>query len=261
MQNYYRLLGVGPFATALEIEQAYLRQRARLKRLAAADRAMRARATEVEAGYAILANPRRRAAYNVLLAREPAGPEPAAAAQARLYVDAADWARRVNAALLACCLILDLDWGLPLRRHRGWPETRRPLRQYAHETVRRRFQVLVTEPLSDAQITYRVHTEHTTFRLPRASRSRVPVGTPVVVWQTPLLKVVRRISVPDSLAGSVFLQPFGSGIYSMFAVLTLLLGAVATVGLLPRQSPETVVNTAVVSGLLALVALGVLLFL
>ncbi len=40
MQNYYRILGVGRLATDGEIEQAYARQRARFKRLAATDRAL-----------------------------------------------------------------------------------------------------------------------------------------------------------------------------------------------------------------------------
>ena len=76
MQNYYRVLGVGATATAVQIEEAYARQRARFKRLAVVDRVMKARLAEVEAGYDILGNPRRRLAYDLLLAQEPHDPNP-----------------------------------------------------------------------------------------------------------------------------------------------------------------------------------------
>ena len=208
MQNYYRLLGVSAAAPALEIEYAYLRQRARCQRLAATDRAMRARLADLEAGYAILVNPRRRVAYDLLLA---------------------------------------LDWALPAR-------------QYAHETVRSRFPVAVSASLSDPQLAYRVHTEHTTFRLPSAVAYRVRENQPVRVWQTPLLGVVQRVSAPASPDGPAPFRPYGGTIYGTFALLPLLLGAVAAVGAWPGRAPETVVNTASVSGLLAVLALVVLLW-
>jgi hypothetical protein len=116
MQNYYRVLGVGPLATAVEIEQAYARQRARFKRLAAADRAMKARLSAVETGFDILGNPRRRLAYDLLLAQEP--PEaraPRYSWRQEQLVRYARVARRLNAALLACFLLLALDWALPAR--------------------------------------------------------------------------------------------------------------------------------------------------
>src|SRR5687767_14750789 len=152
MQNYYRVLGIGPMATAVEIEQAYARQRARLKRLATADRAMKARLAAVETGFDILGNPRRRIAYDLLLAQEPEAPAPRRQPDERL-LRYARVARSLNAALLAFCLLLALDWALPLR-------------EFANETVRSRFPVSVSSSLSNPQLAYRVHTERTTFRLP-----------------------------------------------------------------------------------------------
>lgn len=248
MQNYYRVLGVAPSGTALEIEQAYLRQRTRFKRLAAVDPAMKARLAEVEAGYTILANPRRRIAYDVLLAQEPAGPVPSSrrANDERLF-RYARVARSLNAALLACCLLLALDWALPMR-------------EYAHETVRSRFPVSVSSSLSDPQLAYRVHTEHTTFRLPSSIGYRVREEQRVTVWQTPLLGVVQRISAPASPDGPAPFRPYAGTIYGTFVLLPLLMGAVAAVGVWPGRLPETVVNTAAVSGLLAILTLIVLLW-
>ena len=247
MQNYYRVLGLSPTATTGQIEQAYLLQRTRLHRLAAADPAMRARLVAVEAGYGILGNPRRRLVYDVLLAEEP--PEPARPprrpADERL-LGYARVARRFNVALLAGCLLLALDWGLPLR-------------QYVSETVRSRFPVAVSSSLSDPQLAYRVRTEHTSFRLPSAVGYRVREGQRIAVGQTPLLGVVRQVSAPDSPDGPAPFQPYGGTIYGAFAVLPLLVGAVAALGAWPRRAPELVVNTAVVGGLLAVLTLALLL--
>ena len=246
MQNYYHVLGIDSTATALEIEQGYLRHRTRLKRLATADPAMRARLAEVEAGYGILGNPRRRLAYDLLLAEDP--PPPHAQPQPHHYYQRypderlrgyARWARRLNAALLASCLLLGLDWALPLR-------------QYPGETVQSRFPVSVSSSLSDPQLAYRVHTAHTTFRLPSAIGYRVREGQRIAVWQTPLLGVVRRVSAPASPDGPAPFQPYGGTIYGTFALLPLLLALVAAVGVWPGRAPETVVNTAAVAGLLAL---------
>lgn len=245
MQNYYRILGVSITATAREIEQGYLRQHTRLKRLALADPAMRARLAEVEAGYGILAHPRRRLAYDVLLAQEPALPPHLAAAEAR-WLHYARVARRLNVALLACCLLLGLDWALPLRR-------------YAPETVQSRFPVSVAAALSAPEVAYRVHTAHTSFRLPSAIAYRVRAGQAISVWQTPLLGVVRRISAPESPDGPTPFQPYGGTIYGTFFLLPLLLAAVAAVGSWPGHAPETYVNTAAVGGLLTILALVILL--
>lgn len=247
MQNYYRVLGVSPTASGQDIERAYVRQHARLKRLAAADRAMKVRLSEVETGYDILGNARRRVVYDLLLAQEPAGP---ATAPERLRQRMLRWARvarSLNVALLACCLLLALDWALPLR-------------EYAHETVRSRFPVSVSASLSDPQLAYRVHTEHTTFRLPSTIGHRVREDQRIIVGQTPLLGVVRRVSAPDSPDGPAPFQPYGGTIYGTFFLLPLLLAAVAAVGAWPRQAPDTYVNTGAVSGLLALLTVVILLW-
>jgi hypothetical protein len=244
MQNYYRVLGIGPAASAVEIEQAYVRERTRLKRLAAADPAMKARLAQVEDGYGILANPRRRLAYDVLRAQQPPEPNPRREAEER-QLAYARIARSLNAALLACCLLLALDWLLPLQ-------------EFPHETARSRFPVSVSSSLSDPQLAYRVHTQHSTFRLPSAIAYRLRENQRLTVWQTPLLGVVRRISVPDSPDGPAPFAPYVGTIYGTFALLPLLLAAVATVGVWPGRSAETYVNTGAVSGLLAILTLIVL---
>lgn len=247
MQNYYHVLGVGAMATAREIEQGYLRQRTRLRQLAA-DPAMRARLTEVESGYGILGHPRRRVAYDLLLAQEPdmpALPPHYAAAEARWHHHAR-LARSLNVALLACCLLLGLDWALPLR-------------QYPHETVQSRFPVSVPAALSAPEMAYRVHTAHTSFRLPSAIGHRVRTGQAITVWQTPILGIVQRISAPESPDGPAPFRPYGGTIYGTFLLLPLLLAAVAAVGILPSHSPETYVNTAAVGALLTILTLVILL--
>ena len=242
MLNYYRLLGVGSSATPIQIEQAYARQRARLHRRAA-DPALRARLAEIEAGYGILAHPRRRVVYDELLAQQPGPPPPAAETYLR---NLAPGARRLNVALLALCLLLGLDWALPLR-------------EYRHELVQSRFPVSVSSSLSDPQLAYRVHTPHTTFRLPSAIGYRVREGSEIAVWQTPLLGVVQRISAPASPDGPAPFQPYGGTVYGIFFLLPLLLAGVAAVGCWPRAAPELVVNTAGVAALLAVLVAVVLL--
>lgn len=246
MQNYYRVLGIGPLATALDIERAYVRQRARLKRLAAADRAMKARLVEVETGYEILGNPRRRLAYDVLLAQEPAPlAPPRPDEQLRRY---ARIGRVLNAALLAACLLLGLDWGLPQR-------------EFAREIVRSRFPVsVVSASLGNPQMAYRVRTAHTSFRLPSAIGHRVREDQAIDVWQTPLLGVVRRVRAPESPDGPEPFEPYGGTLYGTFFLLPLLLAGVAAVGVWPGHRAGTYLNTAVVGGLLAILTLVVLLW-
>jgi hypothetical protein len=235
MLNYYRLLGIGPTATPAQIAQAYARQQARLRQLPPADPALRHRLAEIEAGYGILTHPGRRVLYDQLLAQQPAPPPPAAEA----YLHAlSPWARRLNAALLALCLLLGLDWALPPR-------------EFAAETVQSRFPIAVSSSLSDPQLAYRVRTLHTSFRLPSAIGYRVREGDALHVWQTPLLGVVQRISAPASPDGPAPFRPYGGTIYGTFFLLPLLLAAVAAVGCWPGRSPELVVNTAGVAALLA----------
>ena len=244
MLNYYRLLGLGPAATPVQIEQAYARQRAHLRRRAIADPALRHRLAEVEAGYGILAHPHRRLLYDELLAQQPAPPPPAAETRLRAL---APWARRLNAALLALCLLLGLDWALPLH-------------EYAPEIVRSRFPISVSSSLSDPQLAYRVHTPHTSFRLPSAIGYRVREGDTLHVWQTPILGVVQRISAPASPDGPAPFRPYVGTIYGTFFLLPLLLAAVAAVGCWPGRPPELVVNAAGVAALLAVLAAVVLLW-
>ena len=246
MLNYYRLLGVAPTATAQEITQGYLHHRTRLKRLAAADPAMRTRLAEVETGYEILGNARRRVAYDLLLAQEPAAPPSERQRREDRLARLERVARSFNLALLACCLLLGLDWGLPLRH-------------YAHETVRSRFPISVSVALSDPQSAYRVHTEHAVFRLPSAIGHRVRSGQAIEVWQTPLLGVVSKVSSAGSPDGPAPFRPYAGTIYGTFFLLPVLLALVAGVGVWPGHRPETYVNTAVVSGLLAIITLVIVL--
>ncbi|OGX88751.1 hypothetical protein BEN47_08375 [Hymenobacter lapidarius] len=247
MQNYYWVLGVGTTATAVQIEEAYARQRVRFKRLAVVDRVMKARLADVEAGFDILGNPRRRLAYDLLLAQEPLAAHPPRQHAGSKLLGYARVARRLNAALLACCLLLGLDWALP--QH-----------EYANETVRTRFPVSVSSSLSNPQLAYRVHTEHTAFRLPSSIGHRVREDQRITVWKTPLLGVVRRVSSPASPDGPAPFEPYGATIYGVFALLPLVVALVAAVGVWPGRSPELVVNTASVGGLLAVLALLVMLW-
>ncbi|MFD2721581.1 J domain-containing protein [Hymenobacter monticola] len=246
MLNYYRLLGVPPTASAQEITRGYLHQRTRLKRLAAHDRAMKARLAEVETGYEILGHPRRRVAYDLLLIQEPAAPPSEHQRSAERLGRMARIARSFNMAVLACCLLLGLDWSLPLRH-------------YPHETVRNRIPVSVSVSLSDPQLAYRVHTERAVFRLPSAIGHRVRAGQAIEVWQTPLLGVVSKVASAESPDGPAPFRPYAGTIYGTFFLLPVLLAAVAGVGVWPGHRAETYVNTAVVSGLLAIITLVIVL--
>ena len=164
-QNYYRILGTGAAATAREIEQGYLCQCTRLRRLAA-DPAMRARLVEVEAGY-----------------EGHSGPRARAAAEVRWHYHAR-LARSLNAALLACC----------------WASTGH-CPEYPHETVQSRFLVSVSAALSAPELAHRGHTARISFRLPSAIGYRVRPGQALTVWQTPRLGIVQRISAPESSDG------------------------------------------------------------
>jgi len=72
--------------------------------------------------------------------------------------------------------------------------------------------------------------------------------------------MVRRVSAPASPDGPTPFQPYEVSIYGVFSLLPLLLAVVPAVGSWPRRPAELVVNTAVVSDLLAVLTLSVLLW-
>jgi hypothetical protein len=252
MQNYYRLLGIPPTASPTEIGAAYQRQRARLMRLARHDRAMQARLAELETGYQILSNPRRRLAYDQLREEEPDDLAPLIQArQEREFrlVSYARVARSINLALLACCLLLFTDWVLPLRH-------------FAHERVLSRQPTAVSAYRADARPTLRVLTSHTQFELAARLGHRVRSQAVVEVWQTPLLGVVRwvRVGEEDVPAGpEARFRPNASNIYGNFALLPMLIFGLSLVGSWPGRSTETYLNTASVAAGLTLIALFILL--
>jgi hypothetical protein len=245
MHNYYRVLGVPETATKAQIDQAYQRHRARLTRTRI-DPARKHQLDAVETGYEILGDPRRRWAYDQLRAQEPPEP-PRRNPRWEQLVHYAHVARSLNAALLACCLLLGLDWALPMR-------------EYAGELVSSRTPVSISSSLSDPQLGYVVRTPHTQFKLHSAQAYRVQEGQRITVWKTPLLRVVRHVSSPASPDGPAPFRPIGGNIYGVFGLLPVLLLAVAAVGVWPGREPETYVDTAAVSGLLAVLALVIILW-
>lgn len=246
MQNYYRLLGVPETASPLEIEQAYLRLSARLRR-AAADPVMRGRLQEAQTGYEILLDPGRRWAYDQLLLTEPVDPAPPRRRdQAReLLLSYAPTARWLNRALLAFALLIGLDWALPAHK-------------YVNEWVLNRVPVSVSASASDPQMAYDFTTPHTKFRLHSSVAHRVRVEQLVTVWSTPLLRIVRQVSSATSPDGPAPFAPHGGTIYRAFALVPVLIFLTALIGVLPNRSPETLVNTAGVGLLLAVLALVVI---
>lgn len=181
----------------------------------------------------------------------PASPASAAtrrpsATQARLegYAPAA---RYFCFGLLALCLLLGLDWALPTRR-------------YADEPVLRRDIVLTSSSASDPRMAYDIVTPHAAFRIPSEQGHRVRDEHRLIVWTTPLLGVVRRVSSPASPEGAAPFRPATGNIYGPFAVAPLLLGLVALVGAWPGRSAELRVNAAITGALLALVTLAILLW-
>ena len=251
MQNYYHILGVPNTATGPEIERAYRQMHARMYRRATVDPALNERLQAAYAGYQILADPRRRWAYDKLMQQDPEAfalpirpPNPVKVLLAR----AAPTARWVNWALLAFCLLLALDWGLPLR-------------EYANEPVLTRQIVSVGSSASNPKMAYDITTPRTKFRLPSAIAHRVREEQRVTVRRTPLLRVVRQVSSPSSPDGPAPFQPYGGGMYSgPLALLPVVLLGITVLGVLPRRPAEVRVNTAVVGVLLWLVALVLLVF-
>ncbi|WP_207891023.1 hypothetical protein [Hymenobacter edaphi] len=156
-------------------------------------------------------------------------------------------ARYANFVLLAFCLLLALDWALPVRR-------------YEREAVLSRLVVLTSSSASDPRMAYDIVTPHARFRIPSEQGARVRDEDRVTVWITPLLGVVRQVSAPTSPEGATPFRPANGTIYGPFALAPLLLLAVALVGAWPGRSPETRMNTAVAGVLLALVTLGILIW-
>ena len=98
------------------------------------------------------------------------------------------------------------------------------------------------------------------FRLHSRQAYRVRESQRITVWKTPLLGTVRRISAPASPEGPAPFPPYGGSIYGVFSPLLGLLFLVAGVGVLPNRDAETYVNTAAVGGILAVLALVVILW-
>lgn len=156
-------------------------------------------------------------------------------------------ARYLNLLLLAGCLLLALDWALPMRR-------------YAGEPVLRRDVVMTSSSASDPRMAYDIVTPHAAFRLPSEQGARVRDEHRITVWTTPLLGVTRQISSPASELGAAPFRPTSGNIYRGFAVVPLLLLGVALLGVWPGRSAELRVNAAITGVLLALVTLGALLW-
>lgn len=250
MENYYYILGVPNTATVAEIERAYRQMHARMYRRATVDPALNGRLQAAYAGYQILADPRRRWAYDRLMQQEPESfvlptrpPDPTK----MLLAQAAPKAKWVNWALVAFCLLLALDWVLPLR-------------EYANEPVLERQIVSISVSAANPQMAYDIFTPNTKFRLPSAIAHRAREGQLVTVWRTPLLRVVRKVSSLTSPDGPEPFEPYGGGVYSgPMALLPFVLMGVAVVGILPKRPAEVRVNTAVVGMLLWIVAMVLIL--
>jgi len=244
MQNYYRFLGLSSTASPTEIGAAYQRQRARLLRLARRDRHAQTRLDELETAQQILLNPRRRLAYDQLLREEPDPQQQAREAREHRLLYYARIARSINLALLAGCLLLLADWAMPLRQLPG-------------ELVVRKQATAVSAYRNDAHPTMRIVTRHAQFELAGAIGHRVQLRDRIVVWQTPLLGVVRRVQIPGDAEP---FQPSGGNIYGNFAPLPLLLLLVTAIGAWPGRLADTYINTAVAAVLLAVVTLVILLW-
>ncbi len=263
MKDYYQLLGVTERATEREIKQAHHQLAFQLHPDRTPDPQAQARFLDVQEAYEVLGDYHRRLAYDLLRqrARELAAaprhgpsrydPPPAPAqrrgprqkdiwaAQLRRYVP---WATRFNRLTVFFCLVLFLDWAVPLR-------------EYGQEYVTAREIVFVSVTKANPKIAFHVTTTHTNFLLREEwGTERLRVGSPLTVWRTPIWRVVRRIQP----VGQVAFQPYGGGIYGALAFWPAALLLVAAVGLFPRRPDELRVNAAVVAGLLLIITLFVL---
>ncbi|WBO83184.1 J domain-containing protein [Hymenobacter yonginensis] len=243
MQNYYRILGVSSTAPAAELERAYRALHARLSKRAARDPALNERLTEAYSGLQILLDPRRRWAYDQLLAQQPTPPLSGSRALLHRYAPVARW---LNVALLAFCALLALDVALPLRELPG-------------ELVLRRTLVSVSVSAANPQVAYDIRTPLTRFRLASSIAPRAREGQFLTVWRTPLLGVVRRVSSPSSVEGAAPFEPYGTGVYGgALAALPVALLLTAALGAWPGRSAEMRVNTAVAGSLLWLLTVVVM---
>ncbi len=261
MKDYYQMLGLTEHATAREIKQAHHQLALRLHPDRTPDPAEQALFLEVQEAYEVLGDQHNRLAYDLLRQRvreraaAPRGPSPYDpppapmrprgpgqralwAAQLRRYVP---WSKRINWLILLFCCSLALDWLLPLQ-------------EYAQEYVTSKEVVFVSVSRSNPKIAYDINTTNTRFRLRDEQSTSLRVGWPLVVWRTPLWRIVRRIKP----WGREIFAPYGGGIYSSLAFWPLLLLIVASIGLLPRTSDEMRLNTAVVAAMLFIIVVFVL---
>lgn len=156
-------------------------------------------------------------------------------------------ARWINRAAVVFCVVLALDWALPMQ-------------QFPDEPMLEWRPVSIGTTLSPLPMTYRILTPHTSFRLHTRQTFRLQGARAVTVWRTPLLGVVRLVKAPTVAAGREPFAPYGGDVYnSVVAVFPLLLLLVASLGLLLPFPAETRLNTSIVSGLLWLVTLVILL--
>ncbi|MET4105980.1 hypothetical protein [Hymenobacter sp. UYP22] len=155
-------------------------------------------------------------------------------------------ARWVNWAAVVFCLVVSLDWALPMQQFSGEPMLEKRL-------------VSVGSYLSNPQMAYRIRTPHTRFKLRTSQAYRIREATHLTVWRTPLLRVVQLIKAPSVAAGREPFVPYRGSIYNSLTVLfPVALLLTAGVGLLLPFEPETRLNTAIVSGLLWLVTLAIM---
>ncbi|MFD2785497.1 hypothetical protein [Hymenobacter rubripertinctus] len=154
--------------------------------------------------------------------------------------------RWINWAAVAFCLVLGLDWALPMQ-------------EFVREPLLRQQPVSAGGTLANPQMAYQIETPHTRFRLHPSQMYRLQGASRVTVWRTPLLRVVRFVKAPAVVAGRTPFAPSGGRLYhSVLAAFPLALFLIAGVGLTLPFGPEARLNTAIVSGLLWIVTLALL---
>ena len=179
-------------------------------------------------------------------------PDPRLLAQLREQERAAYLARLahklrwVNWAAVVFCVVLGLDWALPMQ-------------EYSNEPLLQQQPVSAGGTLANPQMAYQLVTPHTRFRLHTSQMYRLQGATRVTVWRTPLLRIVRFVKAPTVVAGREPFAPSGGRLYhSVLAAFPLALFVVAGVGIMLPFTPETRLNTSIVSGLLWIVSVALL---